>query len=480
MRSPIRALPLALLIGLVAAAPASAGQIVFNTNDEIHVANDDGSGERTLITKADVPGAVSVYDPFVQPNSNTVVFTARTPYDGFNSVYCGFSCAGVYRWDAGQITRMSYEPSPCPRNNPCSGLDVSPKISADGSRFFYDQIYYEPNSSGTFNSTSRDFEAPAVAQGVSQGTEQKGNCARPQSHVYSPVGMDFAYVDCVGSGSYDEAITFKPAGGAARTLASDDGTPVNLAFRPDGGRIVDSENGADPGIWSVSTDATNPDPQQIVSLSWDYQHSQSSTTPAFVGNDRIAYGYGGEIRVAPTSCHACTLDQTTKVLSAPDNKGLAWTSQTIPVVTRGSEQQQQQGGNQQQQQQQQQQNNQQQNGGGFTATLAPRSAKLRTALKGLAVPFQATGPGTLTLSAQLDARTAKKLKLVKKGTKAVTVASGKASPKAAGPASVKLSFTKAALKRLKKARSLKLSLTGTFAPASGAAQPVKATVTIKR
>jgi len=71
--------------------------------------------------------------------------------------------------------------------------------------------------------------------------------------------------------------------------------------------------------------------------------------------------------------------------------------------------------------------------------------------------------------------------MTKKGTKAVKVASGKATAKGAGKANAKLKFTKTAIKRLKKAKSLKLKLVGTFKPAAGgAAQKVSATVTLKR
>ena len=99
----------------------------------------------------------------------------------------------------------------------------------------------------------------------------------------------------------------------------------------------------------------------------------------------------------------------------------------------------------------------------------------------VAVSDRAPGAGTLVLKAQLDAKTAKKLKLIKKGTKPVSVASGKATAKGAGSSTAKLKFTKTAAKRLKKAKSLKLKLVGTFTPAGGgAAQAVSATVTITK
>ena len=87
------------------------------------------------------------------------------------------------------------------------------------------------------------------------------------------------------------------------------------------------------------------------------------------------------------------------------------------------------------------------------------------------------GAGTVSLKAQIDAKTAKKYKL---GKKAVSVASGKAKPKGAGESTVKLKFTKTAVKRLKKAKSLKLKLTGTWTPAGGRPQKLSGSLTIKR
>ena len=134
MRSTVRALALALFLGLLAATPASAGQIVYSSNDNIHVANDDGSGVRTLLTPADVPGATSLYNVHVDPNGTKVVFSARTPHNG--GIFCGFNCVGVYALDGNSLSRVSGAPIGC-SGDPCLGLDVDPKITADGNTVFY-------------------------------------------------------------------------------------------------------------------------------------------------------------------------------------------------------------------------------------------------------------------------------------------------------------------------------------------------------
>jgi hypothetical protein len=488
MSTVLRASALALFLGLLAAAPASAGQIVFNAGDTIYAANDDGSGQRALITPADVPGAVSVYYPFVSPNSDTVVFSARTPYAGYGGLYCGFSCVGVYRWDNGAITRLSYGVSACPPGDLCAGLDVDPKITPDGSRYVFQRIYTEPGGSyGAPQSIRNNYTAPAVFEGVRNEVELKDATCGSSEWVPNPANPDqHAYVGCDPNNGHNSAIEVEQPGGGGAVLASDDNEISELAWSPDGSRIADSEGGGDPGIWTVAPDPGNVNPVHVLGLAFDNDHSSYDTSPAFVGNDRIAFLYGGEVRSVPAGCQGCSLGDTTKLADAPDAKGLSWTSRTLPVVQRGgsgpgaSNGGSGPGGNPS--------NGGNGNNGGSggsggpgTATLAPRKLKLATALKGLTVPFKAGGAGTLSLKAQLDAKTAKKLKLIKKGTKPVAVASGKASPKAAGDGTVKLKFTKAAAKRLKKAKSLKLKLVGTFTPAGGgAAQNVSATVTLTR
>jgi hypothetical protein len=327
--------------------------------------------------------------------------------------------------------------------------------------------------------------APAVGEGSRQETELTkelvgADCARPGSFVPNPANPDeFAWVDCWPDFNSNLSSALRVG---SQTIGGDDYYEiVGIAWRPDGQQLVTVEHGEDKGIWLYNRDGSGT-PQHVLNVTFDDNNSQGSINPSFVGNDRIAYYWNGEIRTVSTSCDKCSPDQGSPLLASPDGDGLAWTSRTLPVVQRGGTDPGAgpgttpgtnpgtgPGTNP---------------GNGDTSqrvTLAPRRVKLSSALKGLTVPFQAPAAGTLSLTAQLDAKTAKKLKLIKKGTKPVKVASGKAAPKAAGKASTKLKFTKTAVKRLKKAKTLKLRLVGTFTPAGGGpAQKVSATVTLKR
>jgi hypothetical protein len=102
---------------------------------------------------------------------------------------------------------------------------------------------------------------------------------------------------------------------------------------------------------------------------------------------------------------------------------------------------------------------------GGTLGLRAAPAKLRTALKrGLAVRVDAPSAGRLAATAT-------------KGGK--RVATGKRAVRA-GAASVKLKFTKAARRSLKRSKRAKLSVRVTFTPAQGAAKTATTTVTLKR
>ena len=484
MRSTVQALAVALFICLLSAAPASAGQFVYNAPNEstIHVVNDDGTGDRVLIKAADVPGATAVSDPWVQPNGSTVVFAARTPYSVAN---CGFGCVGIYRWDAGQVTRISLRPVSC---SGCSGLDLQPRLTRDSANVFFEHL---DTQTGNTHIGSTWYEAPAQAGGAASEVDQKGRgSCTPATFVPSPSADEVAFVDC-GSASGTYEIKVGNDQGQTTPIASDDDYNIeNISWSPDGSHLVDTESGADKGMW-VYPRVPNGTALETAALDYSSGVSQYDIATTWVGNDKIAFTYGGQIRTLAASCNPCDVSTASVVRDAAGVNQLAWTAQTLPVPqpsnTSGGSQTgatSQQGGSQPAtgpQGSTGSQGSAPSQAAGAALTLQPRKLKLKSALKGLTVPFTSTGAGRLTLQAQLDAKTAKKLKLIKKGTKRVTVASGSSALPGAGPGTVKLKFTRTARGRLKKAKSLKLTLAGSFKPAAGgAAEPLSGSVTLGR
>jgi hypothetical protein len=118
--------------------------------------------------------------------------------------------------------------------------------------------------------------------------------------------------------------------------------------------------------------------------------------------------------------------------------------------------------------------------GGLKATLKLAKSKLATALrKGLKATATCSGVCRLKLVAQLDGKTARKLKLTKLSS-AVTVGSGGATLLKAGTASLKVRFAKAAQKVLKKQRKVRLTFVLTATDPDGKAVKVTRVLALKR
>ena len=476
--------PLLLIATTVAALSASAGsamagQLVYSTEPsdgdaQIRVMNDDGSNDRLLVHEDDIPGAEAVYKPYVSPDGSTVVFQARTPGPRSGGLYCGFRCSGIYAYRDGQISRISQNPIDCPPGDLCMGLDTHPRVTGSGNNVFYSLLYGEPGGQyGTPQTTStnyfRSMSANAETE-VPQTSCGEGDNVTPNPKVEGQFAVS---TYCVGTGGSYSLATMNMNGTGEQILAYDDGSFSNPAFRGDGQVIVGAEQGGDPGIWLYFRDGSTL-PTRIASLTWGGDNSPFTTNPTFMGTSKVAFIYDETIRTVPTTCNSCTINQTGSLGHRKEIDAVAWTSQSIPdpvrpapptppadnggtppanstppatvtkrTATKG------------------------QNGGATAlATLAaPGKAKLRSVLsRGLKVPFVATKAGKLTMQATIAPRLAKKLRLVRKaGKKPVVVASGAVTVAKAGDATVTLKFTKAAKKRLKRAKSVPLTLQGTFA-----------------
>ena len=481
------ALASALTTLLAGAATAHAGQIVYNTEPQdgdaqIRVMNDDGTNDRLLVHEDEIPGAEAVLSPFVSPDGTTVVFTARTPGPNSGGLYCGFRCVGIYAYRDGRITRISQDAIDCVGGDPCFGLDTRPRITGDGANVFYELVYGEPTGSGTPDIIgTRYFRSMTPGDGGE--TEIPPTvCGKSTNVAPNPlVGGEYVTSAYCDNGAYALKV-MRMDGTQVQDLAADDDEFANPAVRRDGRMVAAAEGGGDPGLWVY--DRQSPDIHRVVSVGWNVDNAPFESSPTFVGTDRLAFLRDDAIRIAPVSCDDCTLGQTTVLAQRADVDTIAWTSQSIadpvrpgpgggnpgggapgtgdgqpaPLPGPGGQQQPGTGAPR---------------GGGAPATAlkAPATTKLATALRrGLTVPLTASSTGKLTLKATISGSLARKLKLVRRRTsKPVVVAQGTTTVRKAGTASVTLTFTKAAKRRLRKARSVPLTLQGTLAgaPVSG-------------
>ena len=479
---------LAAAIALVAAAPASAGQILYADQDNLYAINEDGSGKRTLIN-ADGFGTEAVYDPWVQPNGQFVVFQARTPASGHGGLYCGFNCVTLFGWQAGTDTalQLTGNPTGC-GGDLCAGLNVDGRTTADLKTLYYEQIYAEPNSSGTFNSIRTPYKGAVKDGGDPQAQEVKHANQKVEGVTPSPddpnvVAWDMYNPDYDYEDTTPRYVLFLGTpGGSAVAIGGDDQDISGLAWRADGNALLTVEGGTDPGIWLYTLDGQTQ-PRRVANLPWDYDRGQFSTQPAFVGNDKITFGYGKDLYTIAASCTDCSIGQATKIAGPIESlSGPAATTEDIPLppdptptptpggttggtgTTSGTN-----------------------TGTGGTpgavlaAAITPKALKDNVfAKKGAAVPFTASAPGTLTLKATVTAAQARSLGISRSARKPVTVASGTTALTKAGAGTLTLKPTKAAARRLKALRrNLTLSLAGTYT-AGTQSKAVTGRLTIRR
>lgn len=82
--------------------------------------------------------------------------------------------------------------------------------------------------------------------------------------------------------------------------------------------------------------------------------------------------------------------------------------------------------------------------------------------------------------ARLSGRDARRLRLSRRSTKAIVVGRGSRSLSRAGTATVKVRFTRKAVRRLGRQRRIRLSLRVTVKPKNGASQSLTRRVTLRR
>ena len=442
---------LTLAAVLLAAPTAHAGQFVYGSGDDIRVVDDDGSDDRVLVPLSAVPGAISLYSPWVAPNGTTVLFQARTPHPGMSGLYCGFNCVGIYALQDGAVFRISGGTTDC-AGDQCFGLNLDPRLGPDGA-LYHQLLYGEYDGDFTPSTLTNEFVTPPGGEETELPDGECGNTDdSPEPNPVVP--GEYAISNyCVGGDGY--TLMIQDVAGNSEKRFFDDYAFTNIVYRGDGQMLASVEDGADAGLWTYPRSGGTP--HQALPLTYTDEQSAYDTHLTFVGQSRLGFVWNDAIRTVAADCAGCALGSAATVIQSTDVDGLAWTAQAVPGITSdpgtgpGSGPGSGPG-----------------TGPGTTpaATLAAITSrpKLAKALrKGIKVPFTATAPGELRLTATIAGKLAKKLKLAKTARKPVVVAKGAATLAAAGQGTAKLKFTAAARKRLKKARKVALALGGTFA-----------------
>jgi hypothetical protein len=115
----------------------------------------------------------------------------------------------------------------------------------------------------------------------------------------------YAYLGCEGSGG-SNAIAVSQ-GASHQGFSFDDAPQRGVGWRSDGGLVVASEGGTEPGLWTYTPVPGNANPVYV--LNGDFPGDV-----AFAGaaNERILFTSGAEIWTLPASCTAATCTSRTR------------------------------------------------------------------------------------------------------------------------------------------------------------------------
>ncbi len=353
------ALPVLLLV--VAAPAAGAGQIVFQHGADIWVMNEDGSGAKPLLTVAQVPGMTSIGNPHVFPNGGAdLAFEATT--NANNAAIgsgpagaCGLQCTGIYTLAGGAVTRITSAPAPCgPTPQWCGSFSTNPDWTADGKiAYEYSQYTWEYSCiilpcNWTFTSALEEIHTTPPSPGGAGPTwaVQHGGIGSDLAPLTDPadagkiayIGASICSPECV----YPLYIS---TGGGTDTPVVYDDNLIDAAWSPDGSTLADIEGGGERGIWTyAANDASTPgksfvwalgDPIQNGSDPGNNPFDVSFSDVSWLGNGKVLFSAENNLWTIPASCGSggtpCAFPQDATQLttdgsqSAPDTSP-AWTS----------------------------------------------------------------------------------------------------------------------------------------------------------
>jgi hypothetical protein len=182
IHTSIAASAVMVAIGLLPAAPAVAGQIIYahnpgpySTSSNLDVMNDDGTDQRVLIPDNTYQGITDATQPNLLPGTTDLAFSASGPAAAGSPG--ALNAVGVYTLIGGMLRRISPPIQNCtgfyPVGNCSSETDQDPTLTADG------QVVYEHNATDTgitcfyycgiyANAASAYYEQPANGTGTAK------------------------------------------------------------------------------------------------------------------------------------------------------------------------------------------------------------------------------------------------------------------------------------------------------------------------
>lgn len=328
-----RAVAIAAFAALFATAPASADQLIVSRDGAIVTMNRDGTQVQPLVSPGELPLVESLTRPHVLPGGGAVVFNGLTN-DFRQSPPFGTSCCdhfgdnqlGVYKWEAGQTTRLSGPSGPCsgPAQPYCTTRDLDPELFGNGR--YIAQLWVFSGTGSNYRGHGELFtEALDGSDHQGYPTICSGISEFPGDASPSPVDPGkVVYTGCRQDGTPLLVFDFP---GSSDFAFGDDERFVDPSWRPDGQVVVGAERGTDPGLWLYEPHASPTTARWLL-----HTGSTEVASPRFMGSDEIVFSAGGDLYTIPASCGAggtpCTFPaDATQITSGPaDDSEVAWTS----------------------------------------------------------------------------------------------------------------------------------------------------------
>lgn len=467
-----------MVLVLGAAGPVRA-EIVWSKNSEIWAMHDDGTAQRRLVAPADV-GMTHLRDPMPAPSGPTFAYSGDTDANRFTIVglcgtfpytyscfttHYGFNGTGTYRWQSGTSTRVSGAPAYC---TDCTSTTSSPTPRADGSivsTFMMCQGWMDGGVGG-----GQPYRCVAAIQATSG--EVYDSCTDVSNAAPSPADdRRIAHVGCTVGGQ-NALVTTGPSRAGERVIGcDDDGEQSDPVWSPAGDRVVVSEIGNEPGLWSyaASNSACFAGDMRNVLIA---PAGKQFEDPAFIGTDRIIFTYERNLWTIPASCNLCAFpgaatQLTTDGTDVQPNADPAWTGDPLVGSTGGGTS----GGG---------------TAGGGGGGGAPADTLAPTVQLGKTSATQRVGSSsriTVRLVPSEAATVRIAGKIVAPGKDPVLSAGPVAAP-AGSSTTIKVKLGTSAMKALRRAwkahRTLKAKLTITLTDAAGNATAVPRTITLRR
>ena len=250
---------------LAFAAPASAGEIVYQHGPDLWVMSENGANQRPFITAAQA-GASTLTSPSLDPSSGDLSFDG-TPAEGV----CSANCPGLYSYVGTSLLRLSPAPSDCitPVFFVCGSSDGQPNDTTANGQVIYEHAVFDEDSLGSIGSVSYqeralngsgepspwDFPSEPGAGEGGEGIDavdpvEPNTIAYPSNPNCYEVKTD---TGCQTGILIDHDGAAKPS----YAVSYDDEPQQAIAFSPNGQYIADIEVGEERGIWVYTNEDIN-------------------------------------------------------------------------------------------------------------------------------------------------------------------------------------------------------------------------------